>query len=105
VEALARARPLELAEGGDARPEEAATSAIGAFWLGSDQAASEAAAARASARRAEVDQQLARLRDLLANPQFVERAPEQVVERERARLNELQGQLAALGTGDAADEK
>jgi valyl-tRNA synthetase len=105
VEALARARPLELAEGGDARPEEAATSAIGAFWLGSDQAASEAAAARASARRAEVEQQLARLRDLLANPQFVERAPEQVVERERARLNELQGQLAALGTGDAADEK
>ena len=63
-----------------------------------------AARAEASARRAsqlaELDANIARVRGLLANASFVDRAPEAVVARERERLTALErerGQLAAGG--------
>ncbi len=46
-----------------------------------------------------VRQQIARLEQLLANPQFVGKAPAEVVERNRARLAELQRRRADLESG------
>jgi valyl-tRNA synthetase len=97
LEALARVRPLDVAADAGDRPASAATTTLGAFWLDTEAAADEAATARAAARRDELRHQVARLRDLLANEAFTGRAPAAVVERERARLADLEGQLAALG--------
>ena len=104
VQALARARPLELADAKATRPQSAASSAIGTFWIGSGAGEADGAAARAAARREELEGQVARLRALLANQGFLERAPAAVVERERGRLADFEGQLAALGeTGQGQD--
>jgi valyl-tRNA synthetase len=97
LEALARVRPLDLAAEGSARPSSAGSNALGTFWLGSDAASDQAAEERAAARRAELREQVARLRTLLGNEAFTNRAPAPVVERERARLADLEAQLAALG--------
>jgi valyl-tRNA synthetase len=100
LESLARVRPIEVADG-HRRPELVATSPLGAAWLGvaADAAdAAEAAHDRRRARLEEVDRNIARVRDLLANTSFVERAPAEVVERERerlARLEQERRQLAA----------
>jgi valyl-tRNA synthetase len=95
--ALARVRPLDVAANMVDRPASAAASTLGTFWLGTDAAAAEAATARAGARREELRQQVARLRELLANGAFIARAPAEVVERERKRLAALEGQLAGIG--------
>jgi valyl-tRNA synthetase len=97
VEALGRVRPLDLDAGAEERPATASATELGAFWLGSDPSAAAASTARAEARREELRQQVARLRALLGNVAFAAKAPAAVVERERARLIELEGQLAAIG--------
>ena len=56
----------------------------------------EQANRRRAARRAELEGEVARAEDKLANERFVERAPAQVVERERAKLERLRGELEAL---------
>ena len=95
IEALARVRPIQLGADGD-RPELVAASPLGAAWLGVDAAAAEAARARREAQLAELDRNLQRVRDLLANPSFVERAPAAVVERERQRLADLEEERRQL---------
>jgi valyl-tRNA synthetase len=97
LEALARVRPLDLDGARDTQPPTAGSSALGTFWLGSDAASDTAAAQRAAARRDELLEQVDRLRTLLGNAAFTERAPQAVVERERARLADLEAQLTALG--------
>ncbi|HET7686674.1 MAG TPA: valine--tRNA ligase [Candidatus Limnocylindria bacterium] len=97
LEPLARVRPLHLAAGPVARPPTASSTSLGTFWLGADPAAADAAAARAAAHRSGLRAQAERLRALLGNAAFSERAPADVVARERARLADLEAQLAALG--------
>ena len=99
VTSLARVRPIERFSGGE-RPPLVAASPLGAAWLGVDAASRHAAAERRSAQLAELDRNIGRLRELLGNAAFVERAPERVVDRERERLAELErqrSQLAAAG--------
>jgi len=101
VEGLARLRTLDIhPPGGDDRPpEHASTARLGTSWLDVEADAGEAASRR-ERRTAELGEQIARLEQLLANEAFVHRAPAEVVARERARLAELQAQLAGLGGAD-----
>ena len=99
VEALARVHPIDLDAAG-ARPPLIGSTSLGTIWLGLDAGAEAAASARASAQRSELGAAIQRLRDLLANEQFTERAPAAVVERERGRLADLERQLAALESAD-----
>ncbi|MGZ8476178.1 MAG: valine--tRNA ligase [Candidatus Limnocylindria bacterium] len=97
--ALARVRPIERHHGG-ARPELVAASPLGAAWLRVEAATQVAASERRASQLAELDANIARVRGLLANASFVDRAPEAVVARERERLSNLErerGQLAAGG--------
>ena len=96
LESLARVRPIYLDADLADRPSGAGSTPLGTFWLGTDSAAEAAAQVRAEAHLAELHLQAARLRDLLGNGSFVERAPAPVVERERARLAELEAQLGQL---------
>jgi valyl-tRNA synthetase len=56
----------------------------------------EQAERRRAERRAELEAEVARAEGKLANERFVERAPAQVVEGERAKLERLRGDLEAL---------
>ena len=97
LEALARVRPIDLDANPALRPSGSGSSSLGTFWLGSAATTDQAAAARSAARRDELGAQVRRLRELLANDAFIAKAPAVVVERERARLAELERQLATLG--------
>jgi valyl-tRNA synthetase len=91
VESLARVRPIEYRDGsGGGQPELVAASPLGAAWLGVDATAEATASARRRAQVAELDRNIERVRGLLANRGFVERAPADVVERERSRLARLE---------------
>jgi len=96
LSALARVRPIDLRAAGDdsGRPETVLSTATVLGWLGSGVGDAEAAARRAS-REAELRGGIDRLQALLAG-EFASRAPEAVVERERARLAELEAQLRLL---------
>jgi valyl-tRNA synthetase len=74
-------------------PEAAVTTRLGVAWL---PQADERAAERLQERRAGLEAAAQRLRALLGNAAFIERAPARVVEGERRRLAELEGQLARL---------
>ncbi len=95
---LARVRPIDLDAAAAERPAAAATSQLGVAWLGADPVAAATATERAAARDAELRAQVDRIRTLLANPSFVDRAPAQVVAKERGRLADLERQLAQLTT-------
>jgi valyl-tRNA synthetase len=95
VEALARVRPIQLDS--DAEPPTlVATGPLGAAWLKVEPASGEAADRRL-ARAAELDANIERVRQLLDNASFVERAPAAVVDRERERLRALQAERSQLG--------
>ena len=98
LEALARVRPIEV-RSEDERPTLVAASPLGAAWLSVDAAAAEAAAEKRRAQVAELDQNIDRLRTLLANEAFTARAPAAVVERERARLADLEEERRQLAAG------
>jgi valyl-tRNA synthetase len=97
IEALARVSPFVIHAPGSRKPP--ATGAIptpfGAAWLRADD--SESAAQPRDSERARINQSIARLEGLLANPEFTRKAPAEVVERERSRLRELQEALRQLG--------
>ena len=99
VGALARVRPVELSVGVD-RPDLVAASALGVAWLGVDGALAGPAAERRAAQVQELDRNIERLRALLGNAAFAERAPAPVVERERRRLADLERERAQLGLDD-----
>jgi valyl-tRNA synthetase len=98
LEPMARARPIELRPTG-ARPAPGApatTSRLGAAWT-EDAAVPEAGPGTAAGRGEEhLREGISRLARLLADEQFVQRAPATVVQRERERLAELEAQLASL---------
>jgi valyl-tRNA synthetase len=97
LEALARGRPVELlsAVSAAARPAGVVASSLGAAWYTADDEGPQAAARR-EAQAEHLRRGIERLRALLANPSFSSRAPGTVVERERARLAELEAQLRHL---------
>jgi valyl-tRNA synthetase len=97
LEALARGRPVEVLPAGSAsaRPAGVVTSSLGAAWYAADDEGPEAAARR-DAQADHLRRGIERLRALLANSSFTERAPAAVVERERGRLAELEAQLRQL---------
>ncbi|MDP9468688.1 MAG: class I tRNA ligase family protein, partial [Chloroflexota bacterium] len=95
--ALARVRPIELRDPGfdDGRPSLVASTAEAAAWLGGEAAESGDVQARRAAGEAHLRRGIERLRALLAG-EFAARAPAAVVERERARLGELEAELRLL---------
>jgi len=97
LEALAHARPIDLRSLGDleARPALVASSAAAAAWFGSDAKADAEALARHQAHEVSLRQGIERLDELLAGA-FAQRAPAEVVARERERLAELHAQLHHL---------
>jgi valyl-tRNA synthetase len=103
VESLARVRPIELAQDGDAaevEPGRLMTAIrLGTAWVGESGEEPSAAAARREAASREARAGIERLRTLLGTASFVERAPAEVVDRERARLSELEAQLQRLEGG------
>jgi valyl-tRNA synthetase len=99
VSVLARARPIERHAGGP-RPDLVAASPLGAAWLGVDAAAAAAGAERRAAQLAELERNIDRVRALLANDAFIGRAPAVVVERERARLADLERERRQLGAAE-----
>ena len=98
VESLARVRPVTTRTDRD-RPETAAATPLGAVWLEAAGEPSDAGAEQRSARIAELDRNIARVRDLLANDGFVGKAPAEVVEGERERLARLEEQRRQLADG------
>jgi valyl-tRNA synthetase len=101
IEPLARVRPVELTDDGvTIEPGRLMTAIrLGTAWLGESGEESSAAAARREAAIREVQAGIERLRTLVGTASFVERAPEEVVARERARLAELEAQLQRLEGG------
>jgi len=95
LQALARVRPIEIVDGGE-RPDLVAAGRLGVAWLGDVTAGGDAAAGRIQAQLVEMDANIQRLEALLANVAFAERAPAEVVERERARLAELREQRSRV---------
>ena len=77
------------------RPTLVAATPLGAAWLGVD--AATANVGHRAARVGELEANIARVRELLANESFVSRAPAAVVDGERARLADLEDQLRQLG--------
>ncbi|MEX1072212.1 MAG: class I tRNA ligase family protein, partial [Chloroflexota bacterium] len=94
--ALARVRPIELRQPGDdaGRPPTVASTAVATAWLGGGEASTEGDTRRAS-QEAHLQRGIERLQALLAGD-FATRAPAELVERERARLAELEAQLRLL---------
>ena len=101
LEALAHVRPVDLRSPADRadRPALVASSSGAVAWLGSDAKADAEAMARRKAEEAGLRQGIERINQLLAGP-FAQRAPAEVVARERERLAELVAQLRHL-TGQA----
>jgi valyl-tRNA synthetase len=101
LEPLARVRPIQLVGDGDATERGRLLTAVrlGTAWIGDGAEESSADGARREAALQEVRAGIERLRGLLDNPSFVERAPPEVVARERAHLAELEAQLRRLEGG------
>jgi valyl-tRNA synthetase len=98
VEALARGRPVEVLAADDAtqRPAGVVASPLGAAWYVAEERGPEAAERR-RAQAEHLRRGIDRLRQLLGSEGFTQRAPAAVVERERARLAELEAQMRQLG--------
>jgi valyl-tRNA synthetase len=98
--ALARVGPIDLRAPGDDRdrPELVASTAGAAVWLGGEPGAAAGAPSRQAAGEAHLRRGIERLQTLLAGD-FAKRAPAPVVERERARLADLEAQLRLLTGG------
>ena len=98
--ALARVEPIDLRAPGDdrERPELVASTAGAAAWLGGAPAEAAETTSRQAANEAHLRRGIERLEALLAGD-FATRAPAEVVERERARLADLEVELRLLTGG------
>ncbi|MEP7040072.1 MAG: valine--tRNA ligase [Chloroflexota bacterium] len=98
--ALARVGPTELLAPGDDRdrPEHVASTAGAAAWLGGEPLDTLDSASRQAATAAHLRRGIQRLQALLEGD-FATRAPPAVVERERARLADLEAELRLLTGG------
>ena len=98
IEALARVRPFTVLAPGSTKPPRAGAipTPFGPAWLRTEEPDATAARLR-EGERARVAQSIARLKALLANSEFTGKAPAEVVERERARLGELEEALRQMG--------
>ena len=108
IRALARVEPLRFVDGGEQLPSSgAATAVVGSAVMAiplEGLVDIDAERVRLTGELADAEQALARLDARLSDAQFLEKAPEEVVERERdrqrateerkARLEELLAQLA-----------
>ena len=93
LEPLARVS-VEVAPDGESAPSAgSAATALGGIWLATTPGAPD----RGAARVAELEAQRDRLTALLGDPVFASRAPANVVERERARLAEVEERLRQIG--------
>jgi valyl-tRNA synthetase len=94
--ALARVTPIEVRASGDDRdrPDRIASTAGAAAWIAGGGVAG-ADPSRLAANEAHLRRGIERLEALLAGD-FARRAPAEVVERERARLADLQAELRLL---------
>nr|VFJ51944.1 MAG: valyl-tRNA synthetase [Candidatus Kentron sp. DK] len=95
---LARIQTITWLEAG-ATPPESATSLLGDLELRipiADLMDVEAETARLGKEIARMAQELARSQSKLTNPNFVGKAPAEVVEKERTRVAELEGAMAKL---------
>ena len=97
LETLARVRPIEVRADGE-RPPLVTASPLGAAWLGVPPADEHPRADRRRARLAELERHIERVRALLGNESFVDRAPAAVVDGERQRLAELEEERRQLAT-------
>ena len=93
---MARLSDLQAGENVD-RPKNAASQVIGdmEIFLG-DVLDPEKERARLETQQKKLGKQLEASRKKLANPKFVEKAPAEVVEEERRRVEELTGEIALL---------
>ncbi len=98
IEALARVRPLVVHAPGSTKPPDAGAipTPFGPAWLQSDESDGDAQRPR-HGERERLSQSIGRLTALLANGEFTGKAPAEVVERERARLGDLEEALRQLG--------
>jgi valyl-tRNA synthetase len=98
--ALARVRPIDLRAAGadEGRPELVASTADAAAWFAGEAATSSDSAERRASSEALLRRGIERLQALLSS-EFAERAPAAVVDRERARLADLEGELRLLTGG------
>ncbi|MCS7235584.1 MAG: valine--tRNA ligase [Armatimonadota bacterium] len=96
VEFLARARVAFVEE--SQRPHPAAGGVAGPVevWVPLDRAQADRLAQRAREELEEVERELERVRARLANPDFVQRAPAEVVEAERERLRQAEARREKL---------
>jgi valyl-tRNA synthetase len=94
LEPLARVRCAVLPEGSET-PSGATATALGAIWL--DPADLPGPSAATGDRTEELERSRVRLRALLADPAFTAKAPAEVVERERARLADIEDRLRQVG--------
>ncbi|MFN2483865.1 MAG: valine--tRNA ligase [Candidatus Limnocylindria bacterium] len=98
VEQLARVRPLTIAEPHIAPPMTlpAVATSLGTVWFSADGAAATPAERGGRDDRADLERGIERLRALLDDDRFVQRAPAKVVEREREKLRELKARVERL---------
>jgi valyl-tRNA synthetase len=103
ITALARVRPLTVHAPGDGgtgtettRAELRTATPLGAAWLGATEGSGAETAQRRNAEIQQLRTSIERVRQLLANDDFTSKAPKKVVEREHARLADLEGQLRQL---------
>jgi len=95
---LARLARLELhEEGGGEALAEVAVPGGALELLPSEDFDPQVSVRRGAKQREEVEDEIARLEKKLANERFTERAPVEVVEGERAKLEEFRGALARFG--------
>lgn len=94
---IGRLTRFEFVAGGDEEP--AATVAVpgGAVDVLPSEHIAADRAARAEARRAELEAEIARCEGKLGNDGFVKKAPGEVVQRERDKLERFQAELRELG--------
>jgi valyl-tRNA synthetase len=84
--------PVRLTAGGEGGP----TQVVVAGGLEADLHLDSGSDERPRRQLADLERQIGRLRDQLANPGFVERAPRPVVDRARAQLREAEQQGETL---------